>query len=193
MPPPRRCRSGPRVPFPPLLRHCSRYLSQAIRWKSLFLVTFRYRSCCVSVIMRPSGYFISAHLALGAIWVWDLWLHYRSKKTIHTTSSRKLYFPLLQSLTATSSVLTIPVHINVGLPLPPLETFAHASLTYFARGDIDKCASLVWQAGEELASLSCLSEVDRLLICSPFHKQANDSWKSQVFSEEWAVDNIFVW
>jgi len=33
--------------------------------------TFRYRYCCVSVIMRPAGYFISAHLAHRAIWVWD--------------------------------------------------------------------------------------------------------------------------
>jgi len=32
---------------------------------------FRYRHCCVSVIMWPSGYFRSPHLALGAIWVWD--------------------------------------------------------------------------------------------------------------------------
>ena len=32
-----------------------------------------YRHCCVSVIMGFSGYFISTHLALGAIWVWDSW------------------------------------------------------------------------------------------------------------------------
>jgi len=35
-------------------------------WK-VFLVRFRYNHCCVSVIMRPSDYFISPHLALGAI------------------------------------------------------------------------------------------------------------------------------
>ena len=37
----------------------------------MFIVRFRNRHCCVSVIMRPSGHFISPHLALGAIWVWD--------------------------------------------------------------------------------------------------------------------------
>jgi len=26
--------------------------------------------CCVSVIMRPWGYFMNPHLALGAIWSW---------------------------------------------------------------------------------------------------------------------------
>jgi len=31
------------------------------------VVRFRYYHCCVSVIMRPSGYFISVHLVLGAI------------------------------------------------------------------------------------------------------------------------------
>jgi len=40
-------------------------------WK-LFLERFRYRHCCISVIMRPSGYFINFHLALGAIWFWDI-------------------------------------------------------------------------------------------------------------------------
>jgi len=39
-------------------------------WK-LFLVRFRYCHCCVSVIIRPSGYFVSSHLDLGAIWVRD--------------------------------------------------------------------------------------------------------------------------
>jgi len=29
--------------------------------------------CCVNVIMLPSGYFISPHLALGAICDWDPW------------------------------------------------------------------------------------------------------------------------
>jgi len=33
----------------------------------LFLLRFRYRHCFISVTMRPSGYFISSHLALGAI------------------------------------------------------------------------------------------------------------------------------
>jgi len=37
----------------------------------LFLVSFSYRLCCVSV-MWPSGYFISPRLAIGAIWIWDL-------------------------------------------------------------------------------------------------------------------------
>jgi len=31
--------------------------------------TFRYRHCCVSVIMRPAGYLKSPYLAHGAIWV----------------------------------------------------------------------------------------------------------------------------
>ena len=35
------------------------------------LLRFRYRHCCVSVIMRPSDDFINCHLTLGAIWVWD--------------------------------------------------------------------------------------------------------------------------
>ena len=35
----------------------------------LLRVRSRYRHCCVSAIMRPPGYFISPHLALGAIWV----------------------------------------------------------------------------------------------------------------------------
>ena len=39
-------------------------------WK-LFLVWFRSRHCRVSVIMRPSGYFVGPNLAHGAIWVWD--------------------------------------------------------------------------------------------------------------------------
>jgi len=26
---------------------------------------------CISIIMRPSGYFISPHVPLGATWVWD--------------------------------------------------------------------------------------------------------------------------
>ena len=30
---------------------------------------FRCRHCCVRVIMRPSGYFLSPRLALGAVWV----------------------------------------------------------------------------------------------------------------------------
>jgi len=34
----------------------------------LFPVRFRYRRCCVSVIMWPSGYLISLHLAHRAIW-----------------------------------------------------------------------------------------------------------------------------
>jgi len=38
----------------------------------LFLVRFTYRHCCVSIIIRPSGCFISPHLPLRAIWVWDL-------------------------------------------------------------------------------------------------------------------------
>jgi len=32
------------------------------------------RHCCVSVIMRPAGYFVSPHLAIRAIWVWDPFL-----------------------------------------------------------------------------------------------------------------------
>jgi len=32
-----------------------------------FLGTFSYRDCCVSVKMRPTGYFISPHSALGAV------------------------------------------------------------------------------------------------------------------------------
>jgi len=42
------------------------------KMQKLFLVKFRYRRGCVSVVMRPSGYFIRphSHLALGAIWVW---------------------------------------------------------------------------------------------------------------------------
>ena len=39
----------------------------------MFLVWFSYRHCCVSVIMRPSGYFISPRLPPRAIWVWDHW------------------------------------------------------------------------------------------------------------------------
>ena len=35
--------------------------------KKLFLARFRYRHCCSSVIVRPSGYFITPHLALEAI------------------------------------------------------------------------------------------------------------------------------
>jgi len=34
---------------------------------------FRYRCCCVSVIMWPAGYLIRPHLAHGASWVWDPW------------------------------------------------------------------------------------------------------------------------
>ena len=33
---------------------------------------FRYRYCCVSVIMQPAGYLTSPHLTQGAIW--DPWL-----------------------------------------------------------------------------------------------------------------------
>jgi len=33
----------------------------------LYLVRFRYRYCCVSVIIRPSDYSICPHLALGTI------------------------------------------------------------------------------------------------------------------------------
>jgi len=36
--------------------------------KAVPIVTARYRHCCVSVIMRPSGYFLSRRLALGAFW-----------------------------------------------------------------------------------------------------------------------------
>jgi len=39
----------------------------------MFLLRFRYRHCCVSVIMLPSGYFTSPRLVLGAIWLWDPW------------------------------------------------------------------------------------------------------------------------
>jgi len=34
---------------------------------------FRYRRCCVRVIMRPAGYLIRPHVAQGASWVWDPW------------------------------------------------------------------------------------------------------------------------
>jgi len=37
-------------------------------------IKFRHRYCCVSVIMRPSGYFVSPHVTHGAIWVWDPWI-----------------------------------------------------------------------------------------------------------------------
>jgi len=58
---------------PELFAYNPRYRSQEIRCKSCFyeVLRFRYRHCYVSVIMRPSGYFISPHLVLGAIWVWD--------------------------------------------------------------------------------------------------------------------------
>ena len=38
----------------------------------LFLLRFTYRYFCVRVILRPSGCFVSPHLTLRAIWVWDL-------------------------------------------------------------------------------------------------------------------------
>jgi len=34
---------------------------------------FRYRRCCVSIIMRPAIYLIHPHVAHGASWVWDPW------------------------------------------------------------------------------------------------------------------------
>jgi len=34
---------------------------------------FRYRRCCVSIIMWPVGYLISPHVAHDASWVWDPW------------------------------------------------------------------------------------------------------------------------
>ena len=33
-------------------------------------IKFRYRRCCVSVIMRPAGYLIRPHVTHGASWVW---------------------------------------------------------------------------------------------------------------------------
>jgi len=50
----------------------SRYLPQERRCKSCFWKVMRpkYRHCCISVIMQPSGYFLRPHLALGANWVW---------------------------------------------------------------------------------------------------------------------------
>ena len=58
---------------PELFAYNPRYPSQEIRCESCFyeVMKFRYRDCYVSVIMRPSGYFISPLLVLGAIWVWD--------------------------------------------------------------------------------------------------------------------------
>jgi len=40
------------------------------KMQKLFLVSFRYRHCCASVVMRPSRYFVN-HVAFGTIWVWD--------------------------------------------------------------------------------------------------------------------------
>ena len=41
------------------------------KMKKLFLVKFRFRRCCISVKMRLSRYFVSPHLALGTMWVWN--------------------------------------------------------------------------------------------------------------------------
>jgi len=46
--------------------------------QKLFLLRFRYRHCCVSVIMRPSS---SHNAAPRAFWVWGPWVPETSRKS----------------------------------------------------------------------------------------------------------------
>ena len=54
---------------------------------------FRYRRCCVSVVMRPASYPISPHVAHGAIWIWDPCTNLR-----HQTQARFCNFWLFPCL-----------------------------------------------------------------------------------------------
>jgi len=62
--------------------------------QKLFLVRLRYRHCCVSVIMRPTGYLTHPHSALGEIWVWDPWIRPSLPLTLNMTiTSRSVASP----------------------------------------------------------------------------------------------------
>jgi len=91
----------------------------------LFLVRLRYRHCCVSIIMRPSGYFVAPNLAHGAIWVWDSWAKwcwaFIGQNCIHFKTRKNFFLQLPQNpcFEILSQIGTLPgsVHTSAVMAL----------------------------------------------------------------------------
>jgi len=97
--------------------------------QKLFLRRLRYRHCCLSIIMRPSGYFIGPNLAHRAIWVWDPWSTwcwaFTPQNCIHF-KTRRNFFPQLPQ----TRVLKFCPELEVEHYLIPYSTSAVTALVW---------------------------------------------------------------